>query len=37
MKDDEDIPATDNEGKPTNEENVNNTSLDENENPNNAK
>lgn len=37
MKDSEDIPSSDNEVKPTNEENVNNTSLDENENPNNAK
>lgn len=37
MKDDEDIPSTGYEVKPTNEENVNNTSLDENENPNNAK
>lgn len=37
MKDDEDIPSTDYEVKPTNEENVNNASLDENENPNNAK
>lgn len=37
MKDDEDIPSTDYEVKPTNEENVNNTSLDENENSNNAK
>ena len=37
MKDDEDISSTDNEVKPTNEEKKNNTSLDENENPNNAK
>lgn len=37
MKDGEDIPSSDNQVKPTNEENVNNTSLDENENPNNAK
>lgn len=37
MKDGEDIPSSDNEVKPTSEEDVNNTSLDENENPNNAK
>ena len=37
MKDGEDIPSSDDEVKPTNEEDVNNTSLDENENPNNAK
>lgn len=36
MKDGEDIPSSDNEVKPTNEE-VSNTSLDENERSNNAK
>lgn len=37
MKDGEDIPSSGNEVKPNNEEDVNNTSFDENENPNNAK
>lgn len=37
MKDGDEIQSSDNEVKPTNEETVNNTSLDENENPNNAK
>lgn len=37
MRDDENIPPTDNDVKPTNEKNASNTSLDENENPNNAK
>lgn len=37
MKDDEDITSSNNEVKPTNEEEVNNTSLDENENSNYAK
>ena len=37
MKEGDNIPSSDDEVKPTNEENVNNTSLDENENPNNAK
>lgn len=37
MKDGEDIPSSDNKVKPTNEEDVNNTSLDENECSNNAK
>ena len=37
MKEGEDITSSDNEVKPTNEEDVNNTSLDEKENPNNAK
>ena len=36
MKDGEDIPSSDNEVKPTNED-VSNTSLDENERSNNAK
>lgn len=37
MKEGEDNPSSDDEVKPSNEEDVNNTSLDENENPNNAK
>ena len=37
MKEGDNIPSSDDEVKPTTEENVNNTSLDENENPNNAK
>lgn len=37
MNDAEDVPSSDNEVKPTNEEDITNTSLDEKENPNNAK
>lgn len=37
MKEGEDNPSSDDEVKPSNEEDVNNNSLDENENPNNAK
>lgn len=37
MKDGEDILSTENEVKPANEENVNNTSLVDNEHSNNAK
>lgn len=37
MKDGEDIPVTNNEVTPSNEENVNNTSLEEKENLDNAK